>query len=110
MIMESNHIPYIDVNSSLIKPPMNNGYSQVFLSLTEVEGFSLTYIPTDDIDINLETGRAKISLTRPFYYVYPKDAERIKMDAVDLAISFNDARSRYLEQMNASVDADYAHD
>lgn len=110
MTMETKHIPYIDVNSSLIKTPMNNGYSKVFLSLTEVEGFSLTYIPTNDIDINLETGRAKISLTRPFYYVYPKDADRIKMDAVDLAISFNEARSQYLDQMTESVDTYYDHD
>ena len=100
VITSTLHITCIDVNDCQISEPMNNGYSKVFLPLTGVEGFSLIYFPTNDIEQNPDTHRSKISLTRPFYYAYPSHSSRIKLDAIDLALSFNSARASYLADQN----------
>ena len=100
-IVTAKHEPEINVPVSLIKTALNNGYSKVFLPLTEFEGFSLVYIPTRDIHSDNDSpDRAHITLTSPLYYVYPQNFAKAKMDAVDLALSFNAARTEYLSHNN----------
>lgn len=100
-IATAKHEPEINIPASLIKATLNNGYSKVFLPLTEFDGFSLVYIPTRDIHPdNNSQDRVHITLTSPLYYVYPQNFAKAKMDAVDLALSFNAARTEYLSKDN----------